>query len=349
MKVLVTGNMAYVGSVLVPHLRATLEGAELIGFDNAYFGHCLTTPSVDPDHALTAQYFGDLRRFPGHLVDGVDAVVHLAAVSNDPMGNSFEKVTEEINISATVRLAEEARARGVKHFVFASSCSVYGAASDGARTEKDSLDPLTAYARSKVAVEKALKSLAGANMTVTCLRFATACGMSPRLRLDLVLNDFVACALSTGNITVLSDGTPWRPLIYVGDMARAMEWGINRPAGNGGEYLIVNAGAEQWNYQVRDLARAVAEKVAGCTVNINADAPRDKRSYRVDFSLFKELAPRHQPLATLPSTIEGLISGLRGIGFSDKNFRQSNLIRLHTLKRHIEAGRLDSDLKWISR
>jgi nucleoside-diphosphate-sugar epimerase len=349
MKILVTGNMAYVGSVVVPHLRATIESAEILGFDNAYFGHCLTTSAADPDRVLTAQFFGDLRRFPTNLLDGVDAIVHLAAVSNDPMGNTFEKVTEDINIRATVRLAELARQRGVKRFVFASSCSVYGAASQGAKTEKDSLDPLTAYARSKVAVEQALRPLADGKMNVTCLRFATACGMSPRLRLDLVLNDFVACALTSGKITVLSDGTPWRPLINVSDMARAIEWALSRPASVGGDYLVVNAGAEQWNYQVKDLANAVAEKVPGCTVSINADAPPDKRSYRVDFSLFRELAPKHQPLATLSGSIDGLISGLKAINFADANFRRSNLIRLHTLRQHIAAHRLDSDLVWIDR
>ena len=183
-------------------------------------------------------------------------------------------------------------------------------------------------------------------MTATCLRFATACGMSPRLRLDLVLNDFVACALASGEITVLSDGSPWRPLINVRDMARAIAWAIQRPADRGGDYLVVNAGAEKWNYQVRDLAHAVAEKVPGCAVKINSAAPPDKRSYRVDFSLFRELAPQHQPLATLPGTIDGLVEGLRAIGFHDKNFRESNLIRLHTLKKHIAAGRLNSDLVW---
>jgi nucleoside-diphosphate-sugar epimerase len=345
-KVLVTGNMAYVGSVLVPSLARAFPNIELIGFDNAYFGHCLTTAADDPDRALVMQHFGDLREFPANLLDGVDAVVHLAAVSNDPMGKTFEQVTEEINIRATVRLAELARARGVRNFVFASSCSVYGAAADGARTEKDPLDPLTAYARSKVAVEQALRELADGKMTATCLRFSTACGMSPRLRLDLVLNDFVACALACGEITVLSDGSPWRPLIDVRDMARAIGWAIQRSPDRGGNYLVVNAGAEAWNYQVRDLARAVAEKVPGCAVNINSAAPPDKRSYRVDFSLFRELAPQHQPLATLPGTIDGLLEGLRAIGFKDRNFRESNLIRLHTLKQHIAAGRLNSELVW---
>jgi nucleoside-diphosphate-sugar epimerase len=347
MRVLITGNMAYVGSVLVPSLAQAYSGIELIGFDNAYFKDCLTTTGAKGDQALKAQHFGDLREFPEKLLDGVDAVVHLAAVSNDPMGKTFEKVTEEINIRASVRLAEMAKARGVKNFVFASSCSVYGAAADGsARTEKDALDPLTAYARSKVAMEQALTKLSDGKMRATCLRFATACGMSPRLRLDLVLNDFVACALAAGEITVLSDGSPWRPLIDVRDMARAIGWAIQRPGDPRGDCLIVNVGAESWNYQVRDLANAVAQKVAGCAVRINSAAPPDKRSYRVDFSLYRELAPKHQPLAILPGTIDGLVEGLRAIGFHDKNFRESNLIRLYTLKQHIAAGRLDSDLVW---
>src|SRR5262245_41464625 len=189
--------MAYVGSVLVPHLATVFPEATLVGFDNAYFAHCVTSRLPLPEKSLSVQHFGDLRDMQPDLLEGFDAIVNLAAVSNDPMGVRFEEVTHQINIAATVRLAQMARARGVRRFVFASSCSVYGFASNAARNESDETAPLTAYARSKVAVEKALAPLAGPEMQVTCLRFATACGFSPRLRLDLVLNDFVASALST--------------------------------------------------------------------------------------------------------------------------------------------------------
>src|SRR5262249_43047785 len=164
------------------------------------------------------------------------------------------------------------------NFVFASSCSVYGIADERARRENDPLGPVTAYAKSKVGAEQDLAAL-DTRMTVTCLRFATACGMSDRLRLDLVLNDFVACALARGEITVLSDGSPWRPLIDVADMARAIDWAIQRRPEEGGRYLVVNTGSNDRNYQVRDLAHAVAKALAGTTVSINSKAPVDSRSY----------------------------------------------------------------------
>src|SRR5581483_1059581 len=180
-----------------------------------------------------------------------------AALSNDPMGNRYEEVTLEINYRASVELARRAKRAGVRSFAFASSCSVYGTADSGPRNEKSEVNPLTAYARSKVMTEADLERLADDSFTVTALRFATACGMSDRLRLDLVLNDFVAGAVASGKITILSDGTPWRPLINVEDMARAFEWAVGRPSTNGGSFVVVNTGSNRWNYQVRDLAEAV--------------------------------------------------------------------------------------------
>jgi nucleoside-diphosphate-sugar epimerase len=263
------------------------------------------------------------------------------------MGNRFERVTEAINYEATKNLAALAKRAGVKRFVFASSCSMYGFAEGGPRKETDALNPLTAYARSKVASEKALAPMADGNMVITALRFATACGMSERLRLDLVLNDFVACALASGEITVLSDGTPWRPLIDVKDMARAIEWALTRkPASSGGPFLAVNVGADEWNYQVRDLANAVAKAIPGTKVSINTSAPPDKRSYRVDFSLYRSLAPKHLPQVSLKQTIQELKEGLSGMGFDDKNFRSSQFMRLKVLERHISEGRLGEDLRW---
>ena len=213
----------------------------------------------------------------GTLDTGDLAVVQLAAISNDPMGNRFEKPTMDINQGSAVSIAKAASDAGVKNYVFASSCSVYGIALGGPRKESDDLNPITAYAKSKIGAERELAEL-DTDMTITCLRFATACGMSDRLRLDLVLNDFVACALSQGEITVLSDGSPWRPLIDVADMARAIDWAVSRPADNGGRYLAMNAGADECNYQVRDLANAVADAVPGTKVSINLDAPADSRS-----------------------------------------------------------------------
>jgi len=346
MRILITGNMGYVGPILARHLRNAHPDAALIGFDAKYFAHCLTPARAEPEQVLDQQHFGDIREFPAELLDGVDAVVNLAAISNDPMGNKFEAVTDDINFKAGIRLAEMAAQGGVKNFVFASSCSVYGAAASGARTEEDAVNPLTAYARSKIATEQALQEIDRGAMTVTCLRFATACGMSDRLRLDLVLNDFVACALANGEITVLSDGTPWRPLIDVRDMARAIDWAAHRGADNGGAFVIANAGSDVWNYQVKELAEAVARAVPGTRVSINLAAPPDKRSYRVDFSRFHKLAPGHVPQVTLEQSIAMLHEGLGRMGFADRNFRNSQQIRLKVLEDHIAAGRLLPSLRW---
>lgn len=346
MKILITGNLGYVGPAVVRQLRASHPSAEITGFDSGFFAHNLSNAAFLPERLLSRQLFGDVREIDASLFAGVDAVVHLAAVSNDPMGNQFEAVTEAINQDSSLHIARLARDAGVRNFVFASSCSVYGAAPGPARKEGDDLAPQTAYARSKVGTERGLIGLESADFTVTCLRFATACGMSDRLRLDLVLNDFVACALATGAITVLSDGSPWRPLIDTSDMARAIDWAVTRRPENGGSYLAVNVGADTWNFQVRDLAQAVAKQVDGVTVSINADAPADKRSYRVDFSLYASLAPQYQPLMTLDSSIKQLIDGLTAMQFADGNFRQSTFMRLKMLEGHIAAGRLANDLRW---
>lgn len=348
MKILITGNQGYVGPMVIRHLRSSFPNAELVGYDTALFAHALSGSKDSPDRLLNQQIFGDVRDVPVDLLGGVDAVVHLAAVSNDPMGVKFEAVTEDINQNASIALATKARAAGVKNFVFASSCSVYGFAPGGARREGDDLAPQTAYARSKVGTEVALAALPADDMVITCLRFATACGMSDRLRLDLVLNDFVACAVTQSKITVLSDGTPWRPLIDVRDMARAIEWAATRTSDNGGKYLAVNAGSDRWNFQVRDLAEAVANLVPGTTVSINTDAQPDKRSYKVDFSLFSHLAPAYQPQVTLEQSIELLRDGLAGMGFADANFRNSPFMRLKMLESHIAAGRLLPDLRWVA-
>jgi len=343
----VAGNLGYVGSVLTRHLRRVFPQAVLAGFDNGYFAHCITNARELPERHVNVQFWGDIRDIDPRILDGVDAVVQLSAVSNDPMGNRFESVTHAINYEATASLAALAARAGVKRFVFASSCSMYGFAESGQRKESDALNPLTAYARSKVAGEKALAAMANGRMVVTALRFATACGMSDRLRLDLVLNDFVACALACGEITVLSDGTPWRPLIDVKDMARAIEWALLRdPGASGGAYLAVNTGSDDWNYQVKDLASAVAQAIPGTRVSIGESAAPDPRSYRVDFALYRSFAPRHQPQVSLAQSIRELKEGMSAMGFADRDFRSSQFMRLKVLERHISEGRLGDDLRW---
>jgi nucleoside-diphosphate-sugar epimerase len=331
---------------VVRHLRATLPEARITGFDAGYFAGCLLAPPARPEECAHEQITGDVRDITAGMLAGTDAVVHLAGISNDPIGNAFAEVTHQVNCEASVALAEKARQAGVRAFVYASSCSVYGSAEDGARSEESPVNPLTAYAKSKIAAEQGLRPLADERFVVTCLRFATACGLSPRLRLDLVLNDFVAAALARGEIRILSDGTPWRPLINVNDMARAVEWALGRPAASGGAFLAVNAGSDGWNYQVRELAQAVAAAIPGTGISVNPDAQPDKRSYRVSFELFRSLGPRHQPAVSLGETIAGLRAGLESAGAAEPDFAPSRFIRLKTLTGLIEEGQLGTDLKW---
>lgn len=327
MKVLVTGNMGYVGSVLVPYLAS--QGAyQLYGFDAGYFEKCLTGPN--PDYFLVKQYRGDIQSFPDEILEGMDAVIHLAALSNDAMGVRFDDLTEKINYQASVKLAQMARAHGVPKFIFASSCSLYGAAGNLPKTEQDSINPLTAYARSKAAVEAELKQIACPDFQIMALRFATACGASPRLRLDLVLNDFVATALTEKKIKVLSDGSPIRPLIHVKDMARSLAWALNQKiTSDVPTYLVLNIGSDHWNYQIKNLADSCVQWIPGTQVEINPAALPDKRSYRVDFSTFKKLAPNHQPIMNLEQTVLGLTQLCRKL---DLTSRQS-YIRLAMLEK----------------
>ncbi len=302
-------------------------------------------PISSPESKLDQQVFGDIRKVPAQLLEGADAVVHLAAVSNDPMGK-YEQVTIDVNHQSSIELAKKAKAAGVNSFVFAS-CSMYGAASDGAKTGGVRTEPAYGLCPVQGIYGTRPETLADNNFTVTRLRFATACGMSDRLRLDLVLNDFVAGAVSSGQISILSDGTPWRPLINVKDMAIAIEWAITRPASNGGQFLAVNTGSNEWNYQVKELAEAVAGVIPGVKVSVNADAPPDKRSYRVNFDLYQKLAPDHQPQRKLMDTIKELKESLDEMGFSDGNFRNSRLMRLKVLNDLQEKTLIDNQLSWI--
>jgi nucleoside-diphosphate-sugar epimerase len=349
MKILVTGNMGYVGPLVLRRLRESHPGITLVGYDMGYFAHCLTGAQRLPESRADAQYFGDIRQVPEEILRGVDGVVHLCAISNDPMGALFEDVTLAINHRASVDLAQKAKRAGVKKFVFASSCSVYGFAEGGPRREEDVLNPLTAYAKSKVNTEQDLASLASDTFTATCLRFATACGMSDRLRLDLVLNDFVAGALVSKSINILSDGTPWRPLIHVKDMAQAIDWALQRDHRDGGTYLTLNVGSDAWNYQVKDLAAAVAKLIPNVEVSINKDAQPDKRSYRVNFDKFTKQAQGFLPSVDLHAAVVDLRDGLMTMKFSDQDFRTGEFMRLVTLRRLRDSGQLTDDLVWKDR
>jgi len=343
MRVVVTGHKGYIGPVFARHAAERGLGWKLTGVDAGFFSDQLTGP--DPARFFAREIRADVRELGDDALRGADAVVYLAAVSNDPMGVEFEAATMQINAAAAVAIAKRCRALGVKRFVFASSCSIYGAAGEAPRAEGDPLNPLTTYARSKVEAEIELRPLANADFSVTCLRFATACGASPRLRLDLVLNDFVASAVLTGRIEVLSDGSPWRPLIHVEDMARAIEWALTR---DGDPFLCINVGSQQWTWQIGQLAHDVGGVLDDVEVSVNKAAQPDNRSYRVDFSLFRRLAPDHQPQKQFDQAVRELRDMVGRIDFGGQSFRKSRHLRLNVLRELKAANKLAQDLRWMS-
>ncbi len=346
MKILITGNQGYLGPVVLAHLRAVFPYAHFTAIDTGYFKDNWTSEIRDVDTEAHVQIAADLRTLNPDVLAGAEVIIHLAAISNDPMGNQFEQVTFDINLESTLQLAAHAKRNGVKRFIFASSCSVYGIDDGTLKSEQSVVHPLTAYAKTKILAEQGLEQLASTEFQVTALRFATACGYSPRCRLDLVLNDFVASALTQSKIVLLSDGSPWRPLIHVRDMARAMAWAAERdlalPA-----FLAINAGSQQWNYRIRDLAEAVSRQLGGIPIQYNPGAAPDKRSYRVDFSLYEQWAPDHQPEWTLDQTVRELVKGLKPVLSEGVDFRSSHWIRLRQLALLIEQSLLDGRLHWI--
>lgn len=349
MKILVCGNLGYIGPIVCKHLKKTIKNSEIYGLDIGYFSSYVTTMGRLGDTYCDKQFYYDVRNIDYSFYSKFDSIVLLSAISNDPMGNKFEKVTDEINYLAHLKIVKNFLKLPNKRLVFASSCSMYGATNNESKKEQDAINPLTAYAKSKVMLEKVLeKQQYGHGSFATSLRFGTACGMSDRLRLDLVLNDFVASALINKKVVLLSDGTSWRPLINVSDMARSIEWAINREINVSSNHLYVNIGSNDWNYTVRQLAEAVIKQVAGSELEINSSAQTDKRSYRVNFDLFKKLAPHHQPEATLKSTITELIAGIEPIKhLLTSNFRSSNFIRLNALESQIRTNLLSPDLHWL--
>lgn len=346
--ILITGYGGYVGSNLIKYLINKYPKRQynynFYGYDNSYFIADNLKP-FDTENLFNYTYpQSDVRKFDEKILKEckIDTIIHLAAISNDPISNQFEEVTTNINVKASVELALLAKNLGVKNFVFASSCSVYGYAENGEVNEESPTNPLTPYAKSKLLVEDYLLDLADSDFKVTCLRFATACGWSDKLRLDLVLNDFVASALVNKKIEILSDGTPWRPLINTWDMARAIDWAIHR---DGNNYEIVNIG--DFNYQVKELAQFIKEQLPETEIIINENAAPDKRSYKVNFDKFKKLAPNYVPKFTIQGSIHDLIKGLESINFHNKEFRKGNLIRLNRLNNLKEKQLINDNLEWI--
>lgn len=345
-KILVVGNLGYIGPVLMKYFHQKHTGVPLIGFDTGFFENCFINHLADRLCQADQQFYGDVRQFDESILKDISSIVYLAAISNDPMGNVFEQQTLAINQKSAVDIAKLAKANGVENFVFASSCSSYGFGGDAAKSEDDDVNPLTAYARSKVFAEQDLEGLADDNFTITALRFATACGASPRLRLDLVLNDFVTNAVINSKITILSDGSPLRPLIDVHDMAKAIDWACQRQSNKGGAFLRVNAGSNDWNFSVREIAQKVQSVFPEIDVLINADAEPDKRSYRVNFDLFKSLAVEYYPTRSLEQSIEEIAICVRSSNIDLSDFRSSHLMRLNVLKQLKDSNRLDNDLYW---
>jgi len=343
--VLITGNMGYLGPVVAASIREAFPDATITGFDTGFFATSLLDPALLPERLLDKQWSGDVRRLPDEPLGGVEAVVHLAGVSNEPMGNAFERATWEINDRAAVETALRAKRLGVRRFVFASTCSVYGSGDESPRNEESPLRPLTAYARSKAAAEEGLREVADRDFAVTCLRFGTAFGSSPRLRLDLVLNDFVASAIVSRRIVVLGDGRSWRPVIHVRDVARAVVWSLGR-ATTREPFLTLNAGADGSNHRILDLARAVQIALGDVEIDVKGQGTPDPRSYRVDFSRFAALAPECQPAADLATAIRDLSGDLTRAGFRDPDFRSSRWARLPVLQGLIASGRMSPDLFW---
>ena len=339
MKLLLTGAHGYIGSVAGPVLRA--GGHEVIGLDVLYYEGC--DLHADDDQPIRRADVRDLTK--GDLA-GFDGVLHLAALSNDPLGDLSPELTAEINFEATVQLAQLAREARVGRFVFASSCSMYGAAADGAAvTEEAPLSPLSAYAESKVHAERALAGLAEEGFEPVFARNATAYGVSPRLRLDLVLNNLAAWAFTTGRVRIMSDGTPWRPLVHIEDIARgALTFLEAPPDAVRGEAFNVGRGDD--NHQVRDLAEIVRVTVGDCEIEYAGSGDPDPRSYRVDFGKLERTFPELELRWTASEGAKELVAAYREAGLTLDQFEGDRFVRLRRLRRLLDEGRLDADLRW---
>lgn len=337
MRILLTGAQGYLGTVMSDYL--THRGHEVRGLDSGLFAGCVLGPQpVDPPMVMM-----DIRDVtPEHFTD-IDAVIHLAALSNDPLGHLAPEITYDINFHASVRLAEAAKAAGVRHFLYSSTCSVYGAAGDSLVNEDAVLRPVTPYAESKVRVEEALIALADADFHPVSLRNATVFGFSPRLRADIVVNNLVGHAVTTNEITVLSDGTPWRPLVHVLDVAQAFA-AILEADREAVRHHAYNVGWTQNNVTVAEVAQAVAEAVPAARMNITGEHGGDPRSYRVDFSRITTDIPAFDPQWTIRDGVDELVAAYRTFGLTQEAFA-SRFTRLAWLRQRIDAGEIDPQMR----
>jgi nucleoside-diphosphate-sugar epimerase len=341
-RVLVTGHDGYIGRVLVPFLRDA--GHEVAGLDAGFFDGCDFGPAP---FAIPARRL-DVRDADAGALVGFDAVIHLAALSNDPLGDLNPDVTYAINHRASVRLAELAKEAGVPRFLFSSSCSLYGAHGNAPLDESADFFPVTPYGESKVLSEQGLHDLAGDDFTPTYLRNATAFGMSPRLRGDLVVNNLTGFAATTGKVMLKSDGTPWRPIVHIEDISRAFIAALEAPEDRVFNQAF-NVGQTAHNYRIRDLAEIVAEVVPGCVVEFAADAGPDKRSYRVSFEKIRRDLPAFEPQWDARKGAEQLYQAYRSSGLTLEEFEGPRYQRIGHIRKLIGEGILDQGLRHADR
>jgi nucleoside-diphosphate-sugar epimerase len=344
-RVLITGDVGYVGSVMAPFLLDA--GYQVVGLDTGYFAECSLVPALGVRYARIIR---DIREVTSTDIEGIDAVIHLAGLSNDPLGELEPRLTDEINLEATVRLARLARASGVRRFLYASSQSMYGISSSDSELDEDASEknPITSYARTKWEAELKLRELNSEYFAVTCFRPSTIFGASPRLRCDIVFNNLVACAYTTGRIEIKSDGTPWRPVVHVRDVCSAFLAGLKAPVSivGGRSY---NVGIPDGNFTVRELAEAAQRAVPGSSLVFTGEHGTDSRTYRVSFQrILVELAGYYRPEWTLDRGGQELVAFFRSTGFDEQQFRGSKTIRLVKLKELIATGQLDNSLRWRS-
>jgi nucleoside-diphosphate-sugar epimerase len=343
MRILVTGHKGYIGTVLVPMLIA--QGYDVVGLDSDLYQRCTFG---DPLPEIPSIY-KDLRDVGTKDVEGFDAIMHLAALSNDPLGNLNPDLTYEINHRASVQLARLAREVGVPRFLFSSSCSTYGAAAgEEMLTEEAEFNPVTPYGHSKVLVEKDVAELANDKFSPVFLRNATAYGVSPRLRFDIVLNNLVAWAYSTGKVLIKSDGTPWRPIIHIEDIARAFIAALNAPR----EIIhnqAFNVGRNDQNYRIRELADIVKETVPDCQIEYAQDAGPDKRTYRVDFGKIARLLPEFKPQWDARKGAQELYEAYKACDIKLDEFEGPKYKRIDHIKKLLGDGLLDSTLRWTTK
>lgn len=343
MRVLVTGNLGYIGTVLTPFLAS--RDFEVLGFDTGYYEDCLIGERPSPN--VTRQIVTDIRSFDDEVVTGVDAVVHLAALSNDPTGELNPSLTHDINTLGTLRLAKLARAAGVERFIFASSCSIYGQSDQKSLTEESGFNPQTAYAKSKVDTEAGLLDLAAEGFSTVFLRNATVYGYSSRLRLDVAVNNLTGWGYTTGQVRLLSDGRAWRPMIHVQDICQAIVEVLRAP-----RELIhceaFNVGSETENYQIRDIAKMVAGVVPNCEVTFAEGALSDNRTYNVSFEKIRNVFPNYVPCWSVRKGIEELYEAFNRNSFSYDDFNGRLFTRLKQLNYLQESGILNAELFWNS-